>query len=442
MTPAATLPSRRVTVGMHNALNRIYFHAMGLTRDDLDGRPMVGVGTAWHGAAAAGDLPLQAASAAEEGVWSGGATPRQFATIAEVDGGAGTLHPGLVTREIVADSVELTVRGHAYDALVGIGATPLSLAGLMLAMCRLDVPAVLVPLVGDGFGGDDQGRALALVAETLELALPPTAAADTVAAGMDAARAAGAAIAARLASGVTPRTLVTRTALLQAAARLGERDADPALVLHLAALAAECGVALSLGDAARAMGEAVGGPAWVAGTLAPDGALLRGPAVSAGGRAQVFDGQEGACAWLERDGWPTDRVLVVRHQGPVGSPGMATLDALAQTVARTGAPAGAVLITDGLVPPIHGVTCVMAAGPEAAAGGPLALIRDGDAIAVDPGQGTADVADLTGRIAPVLPPPRPLGPVLEKYRRTVGPAAGGAMTHPGAAAEVVRYADV
>jgi dihydroxy-acid dehydratase len=117
VSAASSLPSHRVTQGMRHAFNRIYFHAMGLTHDDL-ARPIVGVATAWHGAAAARELPLLVARAAEEGVWRGGAVPRQFATIAEVEGGA--LRPGLVTREVVADSVELTIRGHAYDALIGI----------------------------------------------------------------------------------------------------------------------------------------------------------------------------------------------------------------------------------------------------------------------------------------------------------------------------------
>ncbi|HTE64233.1 MAG TPA: dihydroxy-acid dehydratase [Solirubrobacteraceae bacterium] len=440
-----TLPSRHVTEGMHNALNRIYFHAMGLVRDDID-RPMVGVGTAWHGASPAGELPLRVARAAEEGVWSGGATPRQFATIADVDGaGLATLRPGLVTRELVADSVELTVRGHSYDALVAVGAGPLALAGLMLAMCRLDVPSLVVPLAGRAFGSDADADALAVAAETLGLALPGAAAAgDAVATALAAADGAGAGVASRLAEAVDPRQLVTATSLRRAAAKLGELDANPALTIHLAALAVECGVDLSLGDLAGAMGEAAGRPSWVEGSLAPEGALLHGPAARSSGRAQVFDDERAACDWVAAERWPEATVLVVRRQGPLGGPGMPALDALAAVVDRAGAPPGALLVTDGRAPAIHGVACVTAVGPEAAAGGALAALRDGDVVSLDGSAGTIDAAipDRSWGAAPDPSGEPDLPPALAKYRRTVRPAAWGASTHPGAAAETVRYGDL
>lgn len=408
------LPSHHITQGMDAALNRIYFHAMGLTREDLD-RPLVGVAAAWDGSAPAGDLPLRMARTVEEGVWAGGGTPRQFATIADnVD--------GLVIRELVADSVELTMRGHSYDGLVGVAAGPNALAGLLLALCRLDVPGLIVPVTGAGIAPDPEAQALARAAEALGLALPDPG--PTLTGLIAAATASGAEAGRRLAEGITPRATLTRDALVRASDVLVD---FPALLVHLAAIAHECGVDFDL--------EAAAGTRWIRGSLAPDGAIQHGDQ-AATGTARVFDDEDAACAWVA-DGWPAGSVLVVRQQGPAGAPGMPSLTALAAAIAGAGAPQGALLVTDGRAPAIPGVTCVSAVGPEAAAGGPLARLRDGDVVTLGAAGLDAEVGDGV-----TTPSRDPVSPALDKYRRTVGPALIGATTHPGAAAETVRYADL
>lgn len=419
-----TRPSTHVTEGMQNALNRIYFHAMGLRRAEIE-RALVGVATAWHGGSAAGQLPLRVAQAVEEGVWAGGATPRQFATIAEPDPPSPDL--GLLTRELVADSVELTIRGHSYDALVGIGATELSLAGLLLAACRLDIPAVVVPLVGPSLGSPPEATGLAAAVRALGLAPDGSEPVASIADALEAGQAAGTTVARRIADGATARTLVTPDALRSAARELTE----PALAVHLAALAVECGLDLTLADLTPP------GARWIGGDLAPDGALLHGAAAERrGGRAQVFDDGRSAGAWLATHGWPDGVVLVVRGQGPRGGPGMPWL----RELAAHAAPAGALLVTDGRAPSLPGVACVSAVGPEAAAGGPLAALRDGDEIALADStlSGPAAAARATCAAAQ---PDAALSPAASKYVRTVGPARSGASTHPGAAHEGVRYAD-
>jgi dihydroxyacid dehydratase/phosphogluconate dehydratase len=407
---AAPLPSRHVTEGMHNALHRIYFHAMGLGEAEIH-RPMVGVVAAWDGAAEAGEAPLHVATAAQDGVWAQGATPRQFATIADDEraGGAATL----VGRELVADSVELTVRGHCYDALVGVSASANALAGLLLALCRLDVAGLVVPLAGTG--------ELAAIAETLGLAPPGAAGARTRGALSALAREAGRETARRLEAGETARRVVTAQRLRRAAAEL----ADPGHAVHLAAIATECGLAWDV----EAL---VGAPArWVRGTLAPDGALVGavgGTPVS--GPARVFDDEERALA----AGWSAGEVLVVRGQGPAGAPGLRRLDRLAAELAT--APAPALVVTDGRLHPVGGVPVASLVTPEAAAGGPLATLADGDAVTLG---ATLDAAIRAGREA--ARPTPPTTPVLAKYASLVGPATGGAATHPGARAERRRYAD-
>jgi dihydroxyacid dehydratase/phosphogluconate dehydratase len=384
---------------MNNALNRIYFHAMGLERADIDG-PIVGVASAWNSSSAIADMPLRIARAVEEGIWAGGATPREFATIASAQDGPSQL----MTRELVADSVELTMRGHSYDALVGVTGCPLAMAGLMLAMARLDVPSVLVPL-----GDDPEVLALADAAQVLGLA---TAGGVSEREAIEDGREAGELVAARLEEGVTPRQTITADALRAAA--------TPEVAIHLAALARECGIELTLRDLVP--------DNWVQGTLAPEGALLTGAPAS--GTARVFDDEAAACEFL-REGWTPGTVVVVRGQGPRGGPGMPALNELAAV-----APAGAVLITDGRLPRIEGVACVSAVAPEAAAGGPIAGLSDGDMITLN----GAVNADAAGSAA--WPESRFTSAAMRKYARVVQPAHVGAATHPGAAGEVTRYGEL
>src|SRR5260221_4586317 len=140
------LPSRHVTEGAERAAQRSYFYAMGLTDEEIH-RPFVGVATCWNEAAPCNIALMRQAQSAKRGVKDSGGTPREFCTITVTDGiamGHEGMKSSLVSREVIADSVELTIRGHCYDALVGIAGCDKSLPGMMMAMLRLNVPSVFL----------------------------------------------------------------------------------------------------------------------------------------------------------------------------------------------------------------------------------------------------------------------------------------------------------
>ena len=140
------MPSRHVTVGPDRAPHRSYYYAMGLTEDEID-QPFVGVATCWNEAAPCNIALSRQAQSVKKGVAEAGGTPREFTTITVTDGlamGPQGMKSSLVSRDLIADSVELTVRGHCYDALVGLAGCDKSLPGMMMAMLRLNVPSVFM----------------------------------------------------------------------------------------------------------------------------------------------------------------------------------------------------------------------------------------------------------------------------------------------------------
>src|SRR5271168_4933827 len=140
------LPSRHVTVGPERAPHRAFLYAMGLTEEQIN-QPLVGVATTWNEAAPCNIALARQAQAAKKGVAAARGTPREFTTITVTDGiamGHAGMKSSLVSREVIADSVELTMRGHSYDALVGIAGCDKSLPGMMMAMLRLNVPSVFL----------------------------------------------------------------------------------------------------------------------------------------------------------------------------------------------------------------------------------------------------------------------------------------------------------
>ena len=160
----AKLPSRHVTVGPERAPHRSYLHAMGLS-DEQIAQPLVGVATTWNEAAPCNIALSRQAQAAKKGVAAAGGTPREFTTITVTDGiamGHAGMKSSLVSREVIADSVELTMRGHCYDAMVGFAGCDKSLPGLMMAMVRLNVPAVFM-YGGSILPGRFQGRDVTIV---------------------------------------------------------------------------------------------------------------------------------------------------------------------------------------------------------------------------------------------------------------------------------------
>ena len=566
----ARLPSRHVTEGPERAPHRSYYYAMGLTRAQIH-QPFVGVASCWNEAAPCNIALMRQAQAAKQGVASAGGTPREFCTITVTDGiamGHAGMKSSLPSREVIADSVELTMRGHSYDGLVGLAGCDKSLPGMMMAMCRLNVPSVFVyggsilpgrfkgqPVtvqdvfeavgkfsVGDmskddldvleqnacpsagACGAQFTANTMATVSEAIGLALPYSSGAPAPYEIRDAlCSAAGERVMELIRSGLRPRDIVTKEALENAAAVVAASGGSTNAALHLPAIAHECGIKFDLFDVAavfkrtpyiadlkpagryvakdlfeaggvpllmktlldhgflngacmtvsgRTVAENLkrvkwnrdqdvvrpadkplsptGGVVGLKGNLAPEGAIVKVAGMSSlkfTGPARCFDREEACFEAVKKKKYKEGEVLVIRYEGPKGGPGMREM--LATTAALYGQGMGGkvALITDGRFSGATRGFCVGHVGPEAAVGGPIALLRDGDIIVLDAENGTLDVkvskAELDKRRAAFKPhKPEFTSGYLWKYAEQVGPARFGAVTHPGGAAEKVCYADI
>ena len=566
----ARLPSRHVTEGPERAPHRSYYYAMGLTRAQIH-QPFVGVASCWNEAAPCNIALMRQAQAAKKGVAVAGGTPREFCTITVTDGiamGHAGMKSSLPSREVIADSVELTMRGHSYDGLVGLAGCDKSLPGMMMAMCRLNVPSVFVyggsilpgrfkgqPVtvqdvfeavgkfsVGDmskddldllehnacpsagACGAQFTANTMATVSEAIGLALPYSSGAPAPYEIRDAlCSAAGERVMELIRSGLRPRDIVTKEALENAAAVVAASGGSTNAALHLPAIAHECGIKFDLFDVAavfkrtpyiadlkpagryvakdlfeaggvpllmktlldhgflngacitvsgRTVAENLkrvkwnrdqdvvrpadkplsptGGVVGLKGNLAPEGAIVKVAGMSSlkfTGPARCFDREEACFEAVKKKKYKEGEVLVIRYEGPKGGPGMREM--LATTAALYGQGMGGkvALITDGRFSGATRGFCVGHVGPEAAVGGPIALLRDGDIIVLDAENGTLDVkvskAELDKRRAAFKPhKPEFASGYLWKYAEQVGPARFGAVTHPGGAAEKVCYADI
>ncbi len=291
------LPSRHVTVGPERAPHRSYYYAMGLGTREIE-QPFVGVASCWNEAAPCNTALMRQAHAVSVGVKEAGATPREFCTITVTDGiamGHEGMRSSLVSREVIADSVELTMRGHCYDALVGVAGCDKSLPGMMMAMLRLNVPSVFlyggsilpgvwrgkevnvrdmfegvgahaagtlsledlcdlekVACPGDGAcGGQYTANTMACVSEAIGLALPLSAALPAVYESRDAyAIASGKAVVNLIEKNIRPRDICTREAFENAAIVVAATGGSTNGGLHLPAMAHEAGVKFTLRDMA------------------------------------------------------------------------------------------------------------------------------------------------------------------------------------------------
>ncbi|HRN84829.1 MAG TPA: dihydroxy-acid dehydratase, partial [Hyphomicrobium sp.] len=292
------LPSRHVTEGPSRAPHRSYYYAMGLTEEEIH-RPFVGVVSCWNEAAPCNIALQRQAQSVKAGVKDAGGTPREFCTITVTDGiamGHQGMKSSLVSREVIADSIELTMRGHSYDALVGIAGCDKSLPGTMMAMLRLNVPSVFmyggsilpgkfkghdvtVQDVFEGVGKHSVGdmsdedlhelecvacpsagacgaqftaNTMACVSEAIGLALPGSAGTPAPYESRDAyARASGEAVMKLLALGIRPRDVCTRKAFENAAIVVAATGGSTNGALHLPAMAHECGIEFDLFDVAE-----------------------------------------------------------------------------------------------------------------------------------------------------------------------------------------------
>ena len=566
------LPSRHVTEGPDRAPHRSYLYAMGLTREQIH-QPLVGVASCWNEAAPCNISLMRQAQAVKKGVAAAHGTPREFCTITVTDGiamGHGGMRASLPSREVIADSVELTMRGHAYDALVGLAGCDKSLPGMMMAMVRLNVPSIFIyggsilpgsfrgkPVtVQDLFeavgkvavghmsledldeleqvacpsagacGAQFTANTMATVSEAIGLALPYSAGAPAPYEIRDKFCAtAGEKVMELLAKQIRPRDIVTRKALENAATVVAASGGSTNAALHLPAIAHECGIEFTLfdvaeifrrtpyiadlkpggryvakdmfevggipllmktlldhgfmhGDCLTVTGRTIaenmdrvtwnpdqdvvypanrpitptGGVVGLKGNLAPEGAIVKVAGMSAEkqvftGPARVFDGEEACFEAVQSRTYKEGDVLVIRYEGPRGGPGMREM--LSTTAALYGQGMGdkVALITDGRFSGATRGFCVGHVGPEAAVGGPIGLIRDGDIITLDAIQGTLSVAlsdeDFAERRKAWAPRTNAAtSGYLWKYAQGVGPALYGAVTHPGGAKETESYADV
>jgi dihydroxy-acid dehydratase len=553
--------SRIVTQGLDRASHRAFLRACGRDEDDLD-KPQIGiVSTQGENTPCSMSLGPQA-DAARLGVAAGGAVPVPFSTISVSDG-LSMNHKGmrlsLVSREIIADSIEAVMRAHAYDGLVGFAGCDKTLPAIMMAMVRLNAPSVFVyggaMLPGRWRGGDATvltayegvgavlagamteadlasleracaptigscpgqftANTMAMVSEALGLAPPGSAMLPAVySERLALARRAGQRVTEILASGgPLPRDLVTRKSLENAAAVVAATGGSTNAALHLPAIAHEAGLRFTLDEVAEVFartpliadlapggrylavdvhavggtdvvlkalldgghlhgdaltlsgrtlaqhladhrgpdGEVVraasqplsptGGVIVLRGNLAPDGALIKVAGLKTlkfEGRARVFDGEEACAAAVQCRQYQDGDVLIIRNEGPKGGPGMREMLGVTALIYGQGMGEKIALVTDGRFSgATHGMM-IGYVGPEAAAGGPIALARDGDVVRIDCLARSIDLAvsaeELAARRAAHVPrAPEPLAGVLEKYAKLVGPAREGAVTHAGAA---------
>jgi dihydroxy-acid dehydratase len=564
------LPSRHVSVGPERAPHRSYYYAMGLTAEEI-ARPFVGVVSAGNDSAPCNTTLDAQADIARVGVEQGGGMPRRFNTITVTDGiamGHQGMKSSLVSREVIADSVELSVRGHCYDALVGFAGCDKSLPGIMMAMLRLNVPSIFVyggsilpgrynnkdVTVKDVFeivgkyaagacplseleelervacpghgacGGQYTANTMACVAEAIGLSLPNSNMAPAPYSTRDQiAHAAGVQVMELLARNIRPRDICTREAFVNAARIVAATGGSTNGALHLPAMAHEAGIDFDLFDVADAfkttpymadlqpggqfvardmydaggvymlmksllaegllfgdcmtvtgktLGENIdqitwnpdqkviypatapitptGGVVGLRGTLAPEGAIVKVAGMDRltfTGPAQVFDCEEDCFAAVEAREIREGSVIVIRYEGPQGGPGMREM--LSTTAALYGQGMGekVALITDGRFSGATRGFCIGHVGPEAALGGPIALIEDGDEIMIDAETGVIDLNVATEVIEERRKNWKPRqtdyqSGAIWRYAQNVGPAYKGAVTHPGGAKETHVFADI
>jgi len=564
------LPSRHVSVGPERAPHRSYYYAMGMTEEEIN-QPLVGVVSTWNEAAPCNISLSRQAQSAKKGVADHAGTPREFTTITVTDGiamGHQGMKSSLVSREVIADSIELTVRGHCYDAIVGLAGCDKSLPGVMMAMARLNVPSVfmyggsILPgrfkdrdvTVQDVFeavgayaagnmsdedlhelecvacpsagscGGQFTANTMACVSEAIGLALPGSAGAPAPYESRDEyAYHSGRMVMDLIRKNIRPRDILTRKAFENAATIVAASGGSTNAGLHLPALAAECGISFDLHDVAeifkrtpyiadlkpggryvakdmyeiggvpillkvlldggyihgdcltvtgKTMAENLadirfsedqdvirpisnplsktGGVVGLRGNLAPEGAIVKVAGMKNlvfTGKARCFDCEEDAFAAVERRDYKEGEVLVIRYEGPKGGPGMREMLATTAAIYGQGMGDKVALITDGRFSGATRGFCIGHVGPEAAVGGPIGLIKDGDIITINAEDGTIEVDLSDEELATRRKEWQPRktdyqSGTLWKYAQTVGSAEKGALTHPGGGAETHIYADI
>ena len=564
------LPSRHSTSGPSSAPHRSYYYAMGMSKKEIE-QPFVGVVSTWNESAPCNITLRRQAQAVKKGVAEAEGTPREFTTITVTDGiamGHQGMKASLASREAIADSIELSVRGHSYDCLVGLAGCDKALPGVMMAMLRLNIPSVFIYggsilpgsykgkdiTVQDVFeavgnysggliskdeleeiekvacpsagscGGQFTANTMACVSEALGLAIPNSTMAPAPYESRDEyAFEAGVSVMNLLKESIRPRDIVTLDSLENAARAVAASGGSTNAALHLPAIANEAGIKFDLFDVAeifkstpyiadlkpggkfvakdlyeaggvpvllkalsiggflkencitvtgKTIGENLknikfpenqkvikktsnpititGGVVGLKGNLAKEGAIVKIAGMSRlfhKGPARVFDSEEEAYAAVEKREYKEGDVIVIRYEGPKGGPGMREMLATTSAIYGQGMGDKVALITDGRFSGATRGFCIGHVGPEAAIGGIIALVKNGDIITIDANKGILEV-DLTDEQIEVRRKtwkPRKnayQSGELWKYSQLVGSAMNGAVTHPGAKEEKFCYADI
>ncbi|MCZ2829520.1 dihydroxy-acid dehydratase [Modestobacter sp. VKM Ac-2986] len=550
--------SREVTDGDAKAPARAMLRAVGMGDDDF-AKPQVGVASSWNEITPCNLSLDRLAKSAKEGVHAAGGFPLEFGTISVSDGismGHEGMRASLVSREVIADSVETVVFAERLDGTVLLAGCDKSLPGMLMAAARLDLASVFVysgstlpGKLGDredmtiidvfegvgacaagkitrdeltaiekaacpgmgSCGGMYTANTMASVAEALGMALPGSAAPPAPDRRRDdIAVRSGEAVVELLRKGITARQIMTKEAFENAITVAMALGGSTNVVLHLLAIAHEADVDLTLddfnrigdrtphladvkpfgrfvmtdvdriggvpvvmralldagllhGDALTVTGKTLaenlaelsppdpdgaiihamadpihrtGGITILRGSLAPEGAVVKSAGFDADvfeGTARVFDGEQGAMDAVTEGTLKANDVVVIRYEGPRGGPGMREMLAVTGAIKGAGLGKDVLLLTDGRFSGGTTGLCIGHIAPEAADGGPIAFVRDGDRIRLDLTARTMDLlvdeAELATRREGWAPPePRYTRGVLAKYARLVGSAAQGAIT--------------
>ena len=564
------LPSRHTSIGPSSAPHRSYYYAMGMTKKQIN-QPFVGVVSTWNESAPCNITLRRQAQAVKKGVLDAEGTPREFTTITVTDGiamGHQGMKASLASREAIADSIELSVRGHSYDSLVGLAGCDKALPGVMMAMLRLNIPSVFIYggsilpgrykgkdiTVQDVFeavgnfsggtitenelediekvacpsagscGGQFTANTMACVSEAIGLALPnSTMAPAPYESRDDYAYNAGKIVMECIKNKIRPRDIVTLDSLENAARAVAASGGSTNAALHLPAMANEAGIKFDLFDVAdifkstpyiadlkpggnyvakdlyeaggvpvllKALAEGghlnmncltvtgktlkenlenivfpnnqkvirninnpitkTGGVVGLKGNIAKEGAIVKVAGMTRlvhKGPARVFDSEEAAYEAVQNKNYKEGDVIVIRYEGPKGGPGMREMLATTSAIYGQGMGDKVALITDGRFSGATRGFCIGHVGPEAAVGGNIALIHDGDEIFIDANNGILEVdvseEELISRKKQWKPKKHDYqSGDLWKYSQLVGPALNGAVTHPGANKEKFCYADI
>jgi dihydroxy-acid dehydratase len=548
--------SRALTEGPERAAARAYFYGIGFTEEDL-AKPIVGVASTWIETMPCNFTLRALAAKVKEGIRAAGGTPMEFNTIAISDGitmGTSGMKTSLISREVIADSIEVASRGYLFDAVVALSGCDKTIPGTVMALARLDVPSLMlyggsilpgrfqghdvtIQDVFEAVGAHAAGKMSDEELSELEHAASPGAGAcggqftantmamafevmgiSPVGAAMvpaedatkaDVAVECGKLVMDVLARGQRPSDIITKQSLENAIAAIASSGGSTNGVLHLLALAQEAGVELDIDDfdrissqtpllcdlkpggqfvsadlwhaggisvlaqrlleagllhgnaptvtgrtigehaaeavetdgqrVVRRLDEAIkptGGLAILRGNLAPEGCVVK----LAGhertrhvGPARVFESEEDAMAAVTTKRIEAGDVVVIRNEGPAGGPGMREMLAVTAALVGEGLGEDVALLTDGR---FSGATHGLMAGhvaPEAARGGPIAAVRDGDEVTLDVDGRRLDVAladeEIARRVAEYeSPPPAYETGAMAKYAKLVSSASAGAVT--------------